>query len=293
MYNQKSVLDKALTFLLFAAIPITAFIAIVVAPFLLGIYMTFTDMGTVVNFEFIGFSNWQRAFASTRFWSSFGVTFRFVIATVILGNGIGFLLALLVTSGIKGQNLFRAGFFTPNLIGGIILGYIWQFLFVRMLPSFGDITGIPFLQSSWLADPVRAFWALVVVSVWQSSGYMMIIYIAGLMSINKSLLEAASLDGAGYFKQLVSIKLPLMLPAFTICLFLTLRNSFMIYDLNLALTDGGPFLSTELVTLAIFNEAFANRNFGVAQVQALILFVIIAAVTLTQVGFFKKREVEE
>ncbi|MCL1996999.1 MAG: sugar ABC transporter permease [Defluviitaleaceae bacterium] len=293
MYNQKKLPDKILIFVLFAAVPIFAFVAIVIAPFLLGLYMSFTDIGTVINFEFIGFSNWERAFASSRFWNSFGVTVRFVAAVVILGNVFGFLLALLVTSGIKFQNLFRAGFFTPNLIGGIILGYIWQFLFLRMLPYFGNVVGIPFLQSSWLADPVRAFWALVVVSVWQSSGYMMIIYIAGLASINKSLLEAASLDGAGYFRQLLSIKMPLMIPAFTICLFLTLRNSFMIYDLNLALTNGGPFMSTEMVTLAIFNEAFANRNFGVAQVQALILFVVIATVTLTQVGFFKKREVEE
>jgi len=292
MYNEKRAIDKIKVFALFAAIPISAFVMIVVAPFLLGLYMTFTDMGTVVSFEFIGFSNYQRAFASTRFWSSFGVTFRYVAATVILANAFGLLLALLVTSGIKGQNAFRMGFFTPNLIGGIILGYIWQFLFIRMLPEFGQMLAIPILSTSWLADPVRAFWALVVVGVWQSSGYMMIIYIAGLMSVDKSLLEAASLDGAGYFRKLFSIKMPLMIPAFTICLFLTLRNSFMIYDLNLALTDGGPFLSTEMITLAIFNEAFTNRNFGVAQVQSLILFAVIAVVTITQVGFFKKREVE-
>jgi raffinose/stachyose/melibiose transport system permease protein len=292
MYNEKKAFDKLKVFALFAAVPLFAFAMIVVVPFLLGIYMTFTNMGTVVSFEFIGFDNYIQAFSSTRFWSSFGVTIRYVIATVILANVFGMMLALLVTSGIKGQNIFRMGFFTPNLIGGIILGYIWQFLFIRMLPQFGELINIPFLSTSWLADPTRAFWALVVVGVWQSSGYMMIIYIAGLMGIDKSLLEASSLDGAGYFRQLISIKMPLMIPAFTICLFLTLRNSFMIYDLNLALTDGGPFLSTEMVTLAIFNEAFTNRNFGVAQVQSLILFAAIAVVTVTQVGFFKKREVE-
>ena len=292
MYNEKRTIDKLKVFALFAAVPLFAFVMIVVAPFFLGLYMTFTNMGTVVSFEFIGFENYRRAFESTRFWSSFGVTIRYVIATVILANVFGMLLALLVTSGIKGQNAFRMGFFTPNLIGGIILGYIWQFLFIRMLPQFGEILNIGFLSTSWLTDPTSAFWALVTVGVWQSSGYMMIIYIAGLTGIDKSVTEAASIDGASYFRQLVSIKMPLMMPAFTICLFLTLRNSFMIYDLNLALTDGGPFLSTEMVTLAIFNEAFTNRNFGVAQVQSLILFAAIAAVTVVQVGFFKKREME-
>jgi raffinose/stachyose/melibiose transport system permease protein len=292
MYNEKRFIDRLGVFALFAGVPLFAFLMIVAVPFFIGLYMTFTNMGAVVSFEFIGLDNYQRAFASDRFWSSFGITFRYVFFTVILANGFGLLLALLVTSGIKGQNAFRVGFFTPNLIGGIILGYIWQFLFIRMLPVFGQTVGIELLSTSWLADPVRAFWALVVVGVWQSSGYMMIIYIAGLMSIDKSQLEAASLDGAGYFRTLFSIKIPLMVPAFTICLFLTLRNSFMIYDLNLALTNGGPFLQTEMVTLAIFNEAFTNRNFGVAQVQSLVLFAVIAVVTIAQVGFLKRKEVE-
>lgn len=292
MYNEKRFIDKVLTFKLFAAIPLFAFVMVVVVPFFLGLYMTFTNMGTVVSFEFIGLDNYARAFASQRFWSSFGITFRYVFFTVILANAFGLMLALLVTSGIKGQNAFRVGFFTPNLIGGIILGYIWQFLFIRMLPGLGQSLSIPFISSSWLAHPTTAFWALVVVSVWQQSGYVMLIYIAGLMGVDKSLLEASSLDGAGYLRKLFTIKIPLMIPAFTICLFLTLRNSFIIYDLNLALTDGGPFLSTELITMAIYNEAFTNRNFGVAQVQSLILFIVIAAATIMQVTFLKRKEVE-
>ena len=291
MYNEKGFLAKSGVFALFAGIPVLAFISMVLIPILLGFYMTFTDMGVTVSFDLVGFQNFTQAFASQRFWNSFLVTFRFVFFTVLFANAVGFLLALLVTSGIKGQNIFRVGFFTPNLIGGIILGYIWQFLFIRMLPVFGQNMNIAFLSSSWLSDPNRAFWALVIVSVWSSSGYMMIIYIAGLMGIDKSLLEASSLDGAGYFRTLFSIKIPMMIPAFTICLFLTLRNSFMVYDLNLALTNGGPFMSTEMVTLAIFNEAFTNRNFGVAQVQAFILFGVIAAVSLVQVGLLKTREV--
>ena len=292
MYNEKRLASKIWVFALFAAIPVFAFIMIVAVPFFLGLYMTFTNMGTVISFEFIGLDNYIRAFSSDRFWSSFGITFRYVIFTVIFANAFGLLLALLVTSGIKGQNAFRVAFFTPNLIGGIILGYIWQYLFRQMLPVIGQNLGIGFLSTSWLADPTRAFWTLVIVGVWQLSGYMMVIYIAGLMSIDKSQIEAASLDGAGYFRTLFFIRVPLMVPAFTICLFLTLRNSFMIYDLNLALTEGGPFLQTEMITLAIFNEAFTNRNFGVAQVQTLILFVVIAVVTLAQVGLLKRKEVE-
>jgi raffinose/stachyose/melibiose transport system permease protein len=251
-----------------------------------------TEMHGLTSGGFVGFENFQRAFAHADFWNAFGITFRFVFFSVVITNVVALAVALLVTSGLKGQNFFRVGFFTPNLIGGIILGHIWQFVFIRMLPVIGETFNIGFLSRSWLSDPTLAFWALVLVTVWQSSGYMMLIYIAGLMGVSDSLIEAAALDGANFIQKLVFIKLPLMIPAFTICLFLTLRGSFMIYDLNLALTDGGPFRTTEMISMTIFREAFVERNFGVAQSMAIILFIIIAIFSVAQVATMKRMEVE-
>ncbi|MFN3568540.1 MAG: carbohydrate ABC transporter permease, partial [Caldimicrobium sp.] len=196
------------------------------------------------------------------------------------------------TSGIRGQNIFRTIFFTPNLIGGIILGFIWQFIFHNALPYLGRHLGISIFSESWLATPEKAFWALVVVTVWQYSGYMMMIYIAGFVGIPQDLIESATIDGAGKFTLLTKVILPLMVPSFTICLFLSLQRSFMVYDLNLALTKGGPFKSTELVAMHIYNEAFLSQNYGIGQAKAFILFITVAIITLIQVYLSKKAEVE-
>ena len=292
MYKEKSLLARVKVFMIFAFIPLLAFLTVVIYPFIRGLQMSTFEMRGLTVGNFVGFQNFQAVFQNEEFWSSFLITGRFVLASVILTNIVAFALALLVSSGLKGQNFFRVGFFTPNLIGGIILGHIWQFVFIRMLPVVGETLNIPFLQSSWLSDPTMAFWALVLVSVWQSSGYMMIIYIAGLAGIPDTLIEAAELDGAGFFKRLLLVKVPLMIPAFTICLFLTIRGTFMIYDLNLALTEGGPFRTTEMISMTIFREAFIQQNHGVAQAMAIILFVIIGILSVAQVSIMKKLEVE-
>jgi raffinose/stachyose/melibiose transport system permease protein len=205
---------------------------------------------------------------------------------------VAFLLAFILTSGIKAQNFFRSGFFTPNLIGGVTLGFIWQFIFSRVLVSIGKTLGISIFSTSWLADPTKAFWALVVVSVWQYSGYMMIIYIAGFMNVPKDILEAASIDGATGAKRMSKIILPMMIPSFTVCVFLSLQRAFMVYDVNLSLTKGGPFRSTELISMSVYNKAFLSQEYGVGQAQAFFLFVMVTAVTLIQVYFSKRMEVE-
>ncbi|WP_066174953.1 carbohydrate ABC transporter permease [Bacillus marinisedimentorum] len=293
MYNQQSFSEKLKVFSMFALVPLFAFFVVVIAPFLLGIFMTFTNStGSTLSFEFTGFSNYVSAFTDANFWHSLGITFKYTFYTLVLTNVIAFGLALLVTSGMKGQNGFRMGFFTPNLIGGIILGFIWQFIFSRVIVHFGDMFNMPIFSSSWLADPDKAFWSLVIVGVWQSSGYMMLIYIAGLMGIQKSLLEAATLDGASVWQQLLRIKIPLMIPSFTISLFLTLQRSFMVYDTNLSLTRGGPFRSTELIAMHVYNEAFLYQNFGPGQAKALILFLVVAVIAIGQVAVMKKMEVE-
>ncbi|MGX6971158.1 carbohydrate ABC transporter permease [Vagococcus bubulae] len=284
---------KGKMFLLFAAIPIFVFLTVIIVPFLLGIYMTLTkSTGTNISTEFIGFKNYTDAFKDPIFWDSLKLTFQYTFWSLILTNVIAFCLALIVTSGFKGQNFFRMGFFTPNLIGGVILGFIWQFIFARILIYIGQGTGIELLSNSWLSDPKMALWALVIVGVWQNSGYMMLLYIAGLSGIPNSLVEAASLDGANNWQILKNIKLPMMIPSFTISIFLTLQKSFMVYDTNLSLTKGGPYRSTEMISMHVYNDAFLYQNYGTGQAKAVILFLIVASIAVTQVVVMKRMEVE-
>lgn len=293
MYNEKTAVARFRSFGTFALLPLLVFTTVVLVPFVVGVFMTFTDWtGASSAFEWQGIANYASALTDPLFWSAMGVTLKYVFFSVVLTNVLAFVLALLVTSGMKGQNFFRTGFFTPNLIGGIILGFIWQFMFTRVFVHVGEALGWEIFSTSWLGDPHRAFWALVIVGVWQNAGYMMLIYIAGLAGISESLTEAANLDGANYFQQLWKIKLPLMIPAFTISLFLTLQRSFLVYDTNLSLTRGGPYRSTELVAMHVYNEAFLYQNFGSGQAKAIILFAIVAAIVLIQVSVMKKVEVE-
>ena len=201
-------------------------------------------------------------------------------------------IAYLLTRGIKGQNFFRAGFFTPNLIGGIVLGYIWQFVFSRVFVSIGEATGWSLFEISWLSDPTKAFAALVIVSVWQLSGYMILIYVAGFMGLSPDVMEAADIDGASGLVKLTNIIIPLMMSSITICLFLTLSRAFMVYDVNLSLTAGAPYGTTEMAAMHVYEKAFTSRQFGVGQAEALILFVIVAIISGLQVYLTKKQEVD-
>lgn len=217
---------------------------------------------------------------------------KYVVLVLVLTNVLALLMALLVTSGFKGQNIFRGAFFTPNLIGGVILGFIWQFVFSRVMVAIGKGLDIELLKTSWLGSPGRAMWALVIVGVWQLSGYMMLIYIAGLTGVPQNVIQAARIDGATEWNILTKIKLPLMVPAITISLFLTLQKSFMTFDTNLTLTKGGPYNSTELVAMHIYNEAFKLRNYGTGQAKAILFFMIVAGIALAQVVLTKRKEVD-
>ena len=216
----------------------------------------------------------------------------YVVVSVVLVNVVAFLLALLVTGKLRGKKFFRAGFFVPNLIGGIVLGYIWQFILGDCMATLGEMTGRTDLFFYWLSNKQFAFIGLIVVATWQMAGYMMIIYIAGLQSISDDVLEAASVDGASYWQTLFRIRLPLLMPSITICLFLTLSNCFKIYDVNLALTGGGPASATEMVSMNIFNEIFAKSNYGYGQAKAIVFFIIVGVITMFQVRLTSKREVE-
>lgn len=278
---------------MFALPGMFCFFAVVIIPFLYGVYLTFTDWdGVSSEKNFIWFENFKGVIRDGEFWTSLLLTFKYVILVVALVNVIAFVIAYLLTRGMKGQNFFRAGFFTPNLIGGIVLGYIWQFVFSRVFVSIGESTGWELFEASWLSDPDLAFAALVLVTVWQLSGYMILIYVAGFMGLSEDVMEAASIDGASGWMKMRKIVLPLMMSSITICLFLTLSKAFMVYDVNLSLTSGGPYGTTQMAAMHVYEKAFTSRQFGVGQAEALILFIVVACISGLQVYLTKKQEVE-
>lgn len=269
------------------------FFMVMIVPFLYGIYLTcFKWDGISPNMPFVGFENYIGVFHDAKFWKSMWITIKYVIATVFLINAVGFLLAYLVVSGIKSQNFFRAAFFTPSLIGGLVLGFLWQFLFNNFFVNIGTKYGLALLSKSWLGSADKAFWALVIVTVWHYAGYMMVIFIAGLMNVPKDILEASTIDGTSRWQQLIHMTLPLMVPSFIVTIFLSLQRGFMVYDLNYSLTEGGPFGSTVFVSMHVFDKAFRSYDYGMGQAEAFVLFFIVAAVTIMQVYFSKKKEVE-
>ena len=246
-------------FWLFLAPCLITFCIAVVIPTITGIYYSFTDWdGLHSNCDFVFLDNYISAFHDIYFQNAFVFTFKFVIITVIAVNAVAFATAMLVTQNIKGKNLFRSIFFMPNLVGGVLVGFAWQFIFCDVFDSIGELLGINWL-CDWLSTKSTGFWGLVILVVWQMSGYMMLIYIAQIQNIPENLLESARIDGASSFQCFWKIKLPLMMPAFTIGLFLTLTNCFKLYDQNLTLTGGGPAKSTEMLTMDICNTAF-SRN---------------------------------
>lgn len=283
---------KVRQFLMFAGPATVLFSAVVILPFLYGLYLTFTSWDGVSRVKpFVGLANYISAFGDADYWVAIGRTFIYSIFAVILVNVVAFILAYFVTSGLKGQNFFRAAFFVPNLIGGIVLGYVWKFVFSRAVPAVAGALGITSLTSSPLGTTSGAMFCMILVSVWQYAGYMMLIYVAGFMSVSKSLIEAAQIDGCTKMQSTINVTIPLMRASFVQCLFLTITRCFMVYDVNLSLTNGEPFNSSVMAAMHVFNQAFTYKNYGTGQAEALILFVICAIVGVTQVYIGKKGEV--
>lgn len=280
--------------LVFVGPALVFFIIIVVLPFLMGMYYSFTSWnGVSGQAPWVGFDNFKTIFANDQdFWRSFWFTVRFTVAGVIITNLVGFLLAFLLTRPLKLRNILRTVFFMPNVIGGLLLGFIWQFIFVKGFAAVGSITHLPFFQLPWLGDETTGFWGIIIVFTWQAAGYLMVIYIAALTNVPKELIEAAHIDGAGVGQMLRNVILPLIMPAVTVCLFLAISWSFKMFDLNLSLTKGGPFRSTESLALNIYNEAFQNNRYGLGTAKALLFFVVVAIVTSIQVRITKSKEVE-
>ena len=273
-------------FMMFGGVSTVLFFGVVVVPFIYGLYLTFTSWdGVSKSKPFVGVQNYAAAFSDTAFWQALGRTLIYSVFAVVLINIVAFLLAYLVTSGVKGQNFFRAGFFIPNLIGGIVLGYVWKFVFNRVFPAvFAGTTSL-------LGTTNGAMAALIIVSVWQYAGYMMLIYVAGFMSVSKTLMEAAQIDGCTPSQSTWYVTVPLMRSSFVQCLFLSITRCFMVYDVNLSLTNGEPYGSSVMAAMHVYNQAFTYKNYGTGQAQALILFIVCAVVGVTQVYVGKKGEV--
>ena len=291
MHRKNSFRSKLLLFTVFAGPAVFCFLMVMIIPFFYGLYLTFTGWDGISTVkDYVGIRNYITVIHDIKFWQSLLLTVVYSAISVVLVNILAFALAYAVTGKVKGKNFFRAGFFTPNLIGGLVLGYIWQFIFSRAMVAVGSDLNIGFLETSWLSDPKMAVVALIIVSVWQYSGFMMLIYIAGLTSVPKELIEAGVIDGCGKTQVLKNIILPQMRSSFVICLFLSITRCFMTYDLNLSLTEGGPFGTTQMAAMYVYQKAFVSKDYGVGQAEAVILFVICAAISVLQVYIGRRNE---
>ena len=265
-----------------------AFILGFIIPFIMGIWLSFCKFTTVTDAKFIGFSNYKKAFEDTVFRHSFWYTALFAVASLIIINAVAFALASALTKNMRGTNIFRTIFFMPNLIGGIVLGYIWQILINCIL----SIVGQPLLALNSSAG----YWGLIILMCWQQIGYMMIIYIAGLQNVSDDLIEAAAIDGASPWETLWKVKLPMVMPSITICVFLTLTNSFKLFDQNLALTGGDPNHMTEMMALNIYQTFYARAGAqwkGLGQSKAVLFCLLVIVISMIQLKATRSKEVQQ
>ena len=285
--KEKKEMQKAIKkyFPVFVLPTMIAFTIGFIAPFLLGIYLSLCKFTTVTDAEFIGLGNYIKTLGDAEFIHSLWYTALYTVVTVLLINVLAFAVAMLLTKGIKGTNIFRTVFFMPNLIGGIVLGYVWQLLLNGILANF---------DRTLTYSEVYGFWGLVILVLWQQVGYMMIIYISGIQNIPGELIEAAKIDGANSWQILKNVTIPMVMPSITICTFLTLTNGFKLFDQNLALTNGAPSKMSELLALNIYNTFYGRAGWeGVGQAKAVEFFVLVAIIALIQNKLTRSKEVQQ
>lgn len=273
-------------FPIFVLPTLVAFCLAFVIPFFWGVYLSFHEFRTVKKTKFVGLDNYLNVFAEdSDFIPAFEFTVSFAVVAVILINVLAFIFALLLTRKLKGTNVFRTIFFMPNLIGGIVLGYIWNSIFNAILQEYG---------TTLVNDAKYGYWGLIILMCWQLIGYMMIIYIAGLQNVPTDLNEAADIDGATGRQKLFKITIPMIMPSITICLFLSLSNCFKLFDQNLSLTAGAPMDQTKMLALDIYDTFYGRNNaMGIGQAKAVVFFIIVALITITQLALTRKKEVEQ
>ena len=285
--KEKKKMQKAIKkyFPVFVLPTMIAFTIGFIAPFLLGIYLSFCKFTTVTDAKFIGLDNYIKTLGDAEFIHSLWYTALYTVVTVLLINVLAFAVAMLLTKGIKGTNIFRTVFFMPNLIGGIVLGYVWQLLLNGILANF---------DRTLTYSEVYGLWGLVILVLWQQVGYMMIIYISGIQNIPGELIEAAKIDGANSWQILKNVTIPMVMPSITICTFLTLTNGFKLFDQNLALTNGAPSKMSELLALNIYNTFYGRAGWeGVGQAKAVEFFVLVAIIALIQNKLTRSKEVQQ
>ena len=272
-------------FPIFALPTLVAFTIGFIIPFVMGIYLSFCEFTTVTDAKFVGLKNYARIFTDNTFGHALWYTVLFTIVSVLAINILAFVVAMLLTKGIKGTNAFRTVFFMPNLIGGIVLGYIWQLIFNGVLSRYGTALAL----NEWYG-----FWGLIILVSWQQIGYMMIIYIAGLQSIPGDIIEAAEIDGANKIQTLFKVTIPMMMPSITICMFLSITNGFKLFDQNLSLTAGEPSKMSEMMALNIFNTFYGRTGWeGVGQAKAVIFFAIVVVIGMIQLRATRSKEVQQ
>lgn len=272
-------------FPLFALPTMIAFCIGFIIPFIMGIYLAFCEFSTVTNAKFVGLRNFMMVFQDETFLHALGFTVLFTIVSMLTINVLAFIVANMLTKGFKGTNIFRTIFFMPNLIGGIVLGYIWQLIINGILSNFGRTLTF---------DASYGFWGMIVLMNWQQIGYMMIIYIAGIQNIPKELMEAAKMDGATKWQIMKRVTIPMVMPSITICSFLTLTNSFKLFDQNLALTAGAPSNKSEMLALNIYNTFYGRAGFeGIGQAKAVLFFLMVAGIAIIQLRLTRSKEVQQ
>ena len=289
--EQNTMKYKVKQYLMFAGVSTVLFCAVVILPFIYGLYLTFTSWdGVSKEKPFVGLANYIATFQDAAYWQALGRTLIYSVIAVILVNVVAFFLAYLLTSGIKGHNFFRAAFFVPNLIGGIVLGYVWKFVFNRAFVALGKSLSVGALSTSWLATTNGAMACLIIVSVWQYAGYMMLIYVAGFMSVSKSLMEAAQIDGASTWQVYRKITLPLLVPVIKTCVIFAITGSLRAFDLVYVMTGGGPNHISEVPATLMYNNLFRKGLYGYGSAQA--FFIVIECLIFTFIvnRLFKKAE---
>jgi len=290
--KQKRKLILIVDYVIFMAPAIILFVTIGLFPFLCEIWYSFTNWdGIHKAYGFVGIENFIDVINDTKYWSSMWFTIKFAFFVVIFSNLIGFIWAYGLSKDIPFRNVMRAGFYLPRIVGGVVLGFLWRFIFQNLFPVIGKLSGIAWFEQAWFTTQESSFWSMVIVMSWSMAGYMMIIYLAGLTTISQDYIEASRIDGAKQHHVIRYIIIPLIMPSVTQCLFLSMVNCLRVYELNISLTNGNPFRQSEAVTMNVYQTAFSSNQFGYGAAKALILVFVIAVITLIQVAITSRKEV--
>lgn len=292
--RQKRKAREVADYVIFMGPALALFVILCLVPFFQQIWYSFTNWdGIKSSYSFVGVSNYIKAFGEAKYWTSMWFTLKFTFFVTIFSNAIGFFWAYWLSKAVPFRNFMRAGFYLPKIVGGVILGFVWRFIFQNFFPVLSQLTGIAWLGQTWFSTGSSSFWALVIVMTWSSAGYMMIIYLAGLTSISNDYIEAAAVDGARSHHILFKVVIPLIMPSITQCLFLSIVNCLRMYDLNISLTNGNPFRMSEAVTMNVYQTAFSSNKLGYGSAKALILVAIIALISIAQVAITSRKEVTQ